>query len=32
MSDKGNYICVAVNARVFKSETVTFTEVKKGLL
>ena len=32
MSDKGNYICVAVNAGVFKSETVTFTEVKKGLL
>ena len=32
MNDKGNYICVAVNAGVFKSETVTFTEVKKGLL
>ena len=32
MSDKGNYICVAVNAGVFKSETVTVTEVKKGLL
>ena len=32
MNDKGIYICVAVNAGVFKSETVTFTEVKKGLL
>ena len=32
MNDKGNYICVAVYAGVFKSETVTFTEVKKGLL
>ena len=32
MNDKGNYICVAVNAGVFKSETVTFTEIKKGLL
>ena len=32
MNDKGNYICVAVNAGVFKSETVTFIEVKKGLL
>ena len=32
MNDKGNYICVAVNAGVFKSETVTLTEVKKGLL
>ena len=31
MNDKGNYICVAVNAGVFKSETVTLTEVKKGL-
>ena len=30
MNDRGNYICVAVNAGV--SETVTFTEVKKGLL
>ena len=32
MDDKGIYICVAVNAGVFKSETVTFIEVKKGLL
>ena len=32
MNDKGNYICVAVNAGVFKTETVTFIEVKKGLL
>ena len=32
MNDKGNYICVAVNAGVFKSETVTFTVIKKGLL
>ena len=32
VNDKGIYICVAVNAGVFKSETVTFIEVKKGLL
>ena len=32
LNDKGIYICVAVNAGVFKSETVTFIEVKKGLL
>ena len=32
VKDKGNYICVAVYVGVFKSETVTFTEVKKGLL
>ena len=29
---KGFTVNVAVNAGVFKSETVTFTEVKKGLL
>ena len=32
MNDRGNYTCVAENAGVFKSETVTFSEVKKGLL
>ncbi|CAH3195779.1 unnamed protein product [Porites evermanni] len=32
MNDKGIYTCVAVNAGVFKSETVTFIEVKKGAL
>ena len=32
INDKGIYICVAVNAGVFNSETVTFTEVRKGLL
>ena len=30
MKDKGNYICVATNAGVFKVETGTFAEVKKG--
>ena len=32
INDKGIYICVVVNAGVFNLETVTFTEVKKGLL
>ena len=27
-NDKGNYICIATNAGVFKAETVTYTEVK----
>ena len=30
LNDKGNYICVATNAGVFKAETVTSTEVQKG--
>ena len=32
LNDKGNYICVATNAGVFKAETVTSTEVQKGRL
>ena len=28
MNDKGNYICMATNAGVFKAETGTYTEVK----
>ena len=27
-NDKGNYICIATNAGVFKAETGTYTEVK----
>ena len=27
-NDKGNYICMATNARVFKAETGTYTDVK----
>ena len=30
MNDRGNYICVAPYAGVFKVETVTYTEVRKG--
>ena len=30
LNDKGNYICVAKNAGVFKAETVTYAEVHKG--
>ena len=30
LNDKGNYICVAPYAGVFKAETVTYTEVHKG--
>ena len=30
LNDKGNYICVALYAGVFKAETVTYTEVHKG--
>ena len=31
-SDRGNYICMATNAGVFKAETVTYTEVIKGVI
>ena len=31
-NDKGNYICVATNAGVFKAETGTFTDIFKGRL
>ena len=30
VNDKGNYICVAPYAEVFKAETGTYTEVHKG--
>ena len=30
LNDKGNYICVAPYAGVFKAETITYTEVHKG--
>ena len=30
LNDKGNYICAAPYAGVFKAETVTYTEVHKG--
>ena len=30
LNDKGNYICVAPYAGIFKAATVTFTEVHKG--
>ena len=31
-SDRGNYICMATNAGVFKAETGTYTEVKGAIL
>ena len=31
MNDKGNYICVAASAGLFKVEAVTYTEVQKGI-
>ena len=31
-SDRGNYICIATNAVVFKAETVTYAEVKGAIL
>ena len=31
-SDRGNYICMATNAGVFKAETDTYTEVKGAIL
>ena len=31
-NDRGNYICMATNAGVFKAETVTYTEVKGAIL
>ena len=30
LNDKGNYICVAPYAGVFKAETGTYTEIRKG--
>ena len=31
-NDRGNYICIATNAGVFKAETVTYAEVKGAIL
>ena len=31
-SDRGNYICMATNAGVFKAETGTYTEVKGAII
>ena len=31
-SDRGNYICMATSAGVFKAETGTYTEVKGAIL
>ena len=31
-NDRGNYICIATNAGVFKAETVTHTEVEGAML
>ena len=32
MNDRGNYICIATNAGVFKAETGTYAEVKGAIL
>ena len=31
-NDRGNYICIATNAGVFKAETGTYTEVRGAIL
>ena len=31
-NDRGNYICTATNAGVFKAETGTYTEVRGAIL